>query len=118
MSLESVVSKFKRFPEVLNRELRTAIKEWLTSVQVEARLVHRYTTRTAALDRSIQAKMEKDGGVVYLEEGIARYGQYIHEGFKRWAPDPFLIDAGERKQPQLQRGIVRGIALSLSKVGL
>jgi len=118
MSLESVVGKFKRFPEILNRELRIAVKEWLTNVQVEARLVHRFTTRTAALDRSIQVEMAADGGKVYLEDGIARYGVYIHEGFKRWAPDPFLMDAGERKKPELQKGIARGIALSLSKVGL
>ena len=108
----------RKLAEIMPRQIAIAAKEWLTSVQTEARLVHRFTTRTGALERSIQTKVTEraEDGKVYLETGIARYGPYIHNGFKSWKPDMFLTDAAERKRKELPGMISRAIANSIRRV--
>ena len=120
VNASGVLGAFKRSPGVFEREIRIAVKEWLTEVQVEARQVHKFVTRSGGLERSVQVDYSPkiSGSKVYLELGIARYGPYIHEGFKSWKADRFLTEAAERKKPELTEKISEAIGRAIRKVGL
>lgn len=94
-NVDKVVGMFLRFPDEVARFVRPAMGEAMANVATRAALTHRYITRSGMLDRSIQSEVDATGfvGRVYLEPGIAAYGQYIHEGFKSWAPDRFLNES-------------------------
>jgi hypothetical protein len=50
----------------------------------DARMHHRFKTKSGSLERSIQHDTSKDGlyGRVFLNTGTAKYGPYQHDGTK------------------------------------
>lgn len=88
--------------EVFERRLRQAVKSSTFMVQEEAQATHAFTSRTASLERAVEAKFNFDNGAnvgtVYIDEYAAPYGPFVHNGtrphvikpkrkrYLRWAP--------------------------------
>ncbi len=88
--------------EVFDKRLRQAVKSSTFIVQQEAQQNHDFTTRTAQLERAIDTKFSfEEGnniGVVYIDNRVAPYGIFVHQGTRphsikprtkrvlRWAP--------------------------------
>ncbi len=119
-NVDEVLGAFLRFPDEIANFVRPAMKEAMVLVATRASLTHRYTTRSAMLDRSIQTDVDQSGfsGRVYLEPGIANYGVYIHEGFKSWAPDKFLNEALEFHESDVVTLLEDAVNAALTSVGL
>jgi hypothetical protein len=96
------------YPKEVGPVARVAIKERLTAVQRRAALIHRYMTRSGALQKAFELIMEGSfAGELVLSKTIsnAQYAYAIHEGRKDWTkyvPDRFLYKAWnyyESKEP-------------------
>lgn len=117
---QSVVDAFNRFPDLFKRNVNLELKKALTQVQKKARREHRFVTRSGNLERSVTVDVlgNEIGGTVYLEKGIAKYGPYIHEGFKSWIADKFLYEAFNKQIKNIIKAISRGIGMALIEAGL
>lgn len=62
-------------------------------VQTEARQEHRYESKTHNLERATKVKTVKGQAQIYIDKVMAPYGQFIHDGTKKWEEDPFIEDA-------------------------
>jgi hypothetical protein len=108
------------------------MKHQLVEIQRQARKNHRYNTHTGALEKSINWKILQQGlvGEVYLEDSIADYGVYVHEGHGArgksvlhgypyvWNPDRFLEKAVKDREVQIRWGLERAIQEAIMKAGL
>lgn len=111
-----------KLPAAIENAVRREAKVQLGVVQKTARTFHRfqsesgrrpsgrYYRNTGRLERSVQVEMTDDGGRVYLDEGIADYGVYVHEGQRSWEPDQFVYEAFEI----LSRDIINGLTNAAS----
>lgn len=116
----------RKSPSSMLSALRKAIKTGATMIQLEAAIVHRYMSRSGMLGRSVRTKAKGAGAEVYLDTGIAKYGPFIHEGWKRpknksgwsWKPDKFLDAALKKKEDDVETEISKAIDVALTSVGL
>ena len=68
---------------IFSRRLRLALKESASEVQEEARRTHNFKSDTSTLERSVKTKVSAEYYAdVYLNEHIAEYGPYVHQGTK------------------------------------
>ena len=74
-----------------------AVHTYLDQVAKTAKRSHRYKRRTGALERSIRTDKHDNGGSVYIDDSIAPYGEYVHDGTKHIIADPFLMDAEDNR---------------------
>ena len=114
-----------KLPERIERAAMIQAKRELGVVQYIARTAHRfmstpgrrptgrYYRNTGRLERSIQVEMTGDGGRVYLDDGIADYGVYVHEGQRSWEPDQFVYDAFEAQRDDIVTGIGEAVAAAI-----
>jgi len=89
----------------VDKVVASAMNEWGISVIRSARSKHRYNVQTGNLEKATELQDTNQTGrlqiVLWVNDAIARYGKYIHNGFKSWAPDRFLDGAVERLLPRL-----------------
>jgi len=148
--MEDLLYAFSVLPEVTGRNMRRAVKTSAVMVQEEAQQVHRFQTRKGTLESAIDVSISTTEAVskVFLNDGVARYGKWIHDGSRphvirpknkkllRWVqngrfrsaklvhhpgtkPDPFIYEAAERKRGEVQALIqTEGIDKSLRQVGI
>lgn len=116
---KQLLAALAKSPETLEKNIGIALKEEMVSVVEESRNTHRFVTRTGMLDRSQQvrqlAPMTVEG---FLDEGIASYGVYVHEGHGTWAPDRFLFDSFTRHEDQFVTAVENAINKSFKEAGL
>ena len=105
-------------PREVEKELRVEMKHQMAQVQALARRNHRYKTDTGFLERSVKSKVDKLSGTTFLDDGIADYGKYIHEGFKSWRPDQFLYRAFSRLTSKIVKGMQDAVNRAIRKAGL
>lgn len=126
------LSKFEdlcgKLPAVVEHAAMRAAKAELSTVQYIAKAVHRfqstsgrrptgrYYKNTHRLERSVQVEMTDTGGRVYLDEGIADYGIYVHEGQRSWSPDQFVYDAFEAQKDDIVTGIGEAVAIAITEL--
>ena len=114
-----------RFPMLLYDNVLKVVRSHLINVRTIARQAHRfmstpgrrpsgrYYRNTGRLEKSIQVEMMSDGGRVYLDEGIAYYGKYVHEGQQSWEPDPFIYDAFESQRDMIISDILEMVSQAI-----
>jgi hypothetical protein len=97
--------------EKVTSALRKELKQQLSELNVYARKNHRFRAHTGMLEKSITTEMDGNGlvGEVGLDDSIAYYGKYVHEGHHSWAPDRFLNDALDKRAPYIEEGVKRAI---------
>lgn len=83
----------KAAPVEVCKELYVAVGTSLRNVAGEAKRVHKFHTKSGQLARSIIYEVRPDGlyGEARLEESIAAYGKYQHDGTR-----PHIIRASEK----------------------
>jgi len=110
---------FTGAPEKMESSALRAIGQQLVIIQKTAKKEHRYMStsgrrptgryyrNTHNLERSVVTELDKKAkvGMVYLDTGIAKYGPFIHQGFKSWRPDQFLYAAFDKQLSQIQPAI-------------
>lgn len=114
-----IKQKFSDLPSALLDSIRIEMKNQITKVQETARKNHRYQTHTRKLEESVQTRILKDGliGQIYLENSIADYGVYVHEGHGTWDPDRFLDEAIERQETEINEAMGLAIQEGIRKAG-
>jgi hypothetical protein len=73
---------FEKIPLIASRELRSELNKGLRAIQIDARLHHRFKPHSGQLGKSILEDVSPSGldGKVWLEESVAGYGKYVHDG--------------------------------------
>ena len=116
---DEVAGEFTKLAATLEPTVvKEGIQTFLAEVQAEAKRQHRYTRRTGKLERAVKVERTEDGGSVYIDDAAARYGKYIHEGTRYIDSDPFLTDAYDRKQQDLDRSVSRSVDHAIQQAGL
>jgi uncharacterized protein GlcG (DUF336 family) len=96
-----LAAAFKKAPLAVARELRIEMGKAMQVVERDARMHHRFKTKSGSLERSIQHDTSKDGlyGRVFLNTGTAKYGPYQHDGTK-----PHVVRPTNRKALYFLKG--------------
>lgn len=92
-------------------KLKKVIEKISLDIVLEAKAIHRFTPRSNDLERSVRnrinyggtSKSKKIVSTFLLDNRIANYGKFIHNGFKSWKPDPFLEKAVDNGVKNLKR---------------
>ena len=129
--LSKFTADMQKIPGVLEKAVRTEIKNQLVQVQKLAMRKHRHTTRNGSLNSSLQMQMNSDfDGQVHFDTGIAGYGVYVHEGhgapYKSvtkgypyvWQPDRFLYEALAARETAIKADLEAAINSGLAAAGL
>ena len=116
---DQVAAEFAKLAVTLQPVIvKDSVEPFLREVQIEARRQHRYNRNSGKLERSIKISMSADGGDVSIDDRLAPYGKYVHEGTRKWNADKFLTEAGERKQKDLYRNADRATEKAIKQAGL
>lgn len=79
------------FEQMLNEELVKVSKEIGSRLVKDAKIKHRYQTRSGTLDSAIKQKGDVTEELqVYIDGLVADYGKYIYYGHGTWKADKFL----------------------------
>jgi len=81
------------------------IYKGLKKAEWHAKREHRYKRRTGKLTRATQAEFNPKGGSLGINDAVAHYGKYVHEGQRSWAPDKFIPTALNRVWPAIDKQI-------------
>jgi len=80
-----------KFDRLLKTELTKAQTDISNRLLLTAKNDHRFTSRSGRLISAIKIKGSLDKGLeLYLDENIADYGRYVHDGQKSWKRDSFI----------------------------
>jgi serine/threonine protein kinase HipA of HipAB toxin-antitoxin module len=116
---KGLMAALTKEPETLEKNVGIALKEEMIKVIDESRNTHRFVIRTGMLDRSQQMRQLAPMSVEdYLDEGIASYGVYVHEGHGSWKPDRFLYDAFKRHVDSITKAVENAINKTFKQLGL
>jgi len=96
-------------PKDIEEGLAEALKTASTLISNEAKSNHRYRSRSGNLKRATKTKSTKESIQAYIDEAMARYGKYIHNGSRSWAPDEFVEDAIKNNLDKIDRLIADSI---------
>lgn len=80
-----LAAAFEKLPFDTHNKMRLAMLRGMRDIQETARTQHRFTSRTATLERAVETKIVSDSplvGSAYINEVMAPYGKYIHKGTK------------------------------------
>ena len=104
--------------EDIKGEVEKVLEESFAKVIKEAQSVHRFRSKTGRLVSAVQSEVNGYTAKAFIDDRLAPYGGFIHDGFKSWSPDPFLEDAFRRNSPELDRAIDASIARTIQRLGL
>jgi len=114
-----VSASFNKLADTLDTTIvEYGIAPFLKTVQKTAQQQHRYTRRSGKLERSVRVETTTKGGSVYLDDGVANYGKYVHEGFRSWGSDKFLENATDNNLRALDADVDRAIDKAINDAGL
>jgi hypothetical protein len=80
-------------PTVIQQAIDITLDRLGPKIAQEAKNIHRYKSQTGNLERATKYNKSKNGAKIYIDDVKAKYGKYIHDGFKKWAPDQFIDKA-------------------------
>jgi hypothetical protein len=86
---------FGGFNDLLQKHVDKALNKIGYALMIYARNNHRYQSRSGNLINSTRFSVNKTISRVrlYISEGQAEYGKYVHEGHGTWSADRFIDDA-------------------------
>jgi hypothetical protein len=118
--LQKLKNGFEFFPKVFRREMRKAFINTSADIIKRAKMVHRFNSITNNLENATQSMVAKNGlGVkFFIDDQKARYGKYIHEGFKSWGRDPYLRTQVENNIGKLTDAVEKAIDTASKESGL
>ena len=90
---EAVQKKLKKIVDKFTPEVQDNFEKVNIKAVYYARRYHRYKKRTGNLARATDSKQEGMVNTLYINDSMAPYGEYVHDGQRSWAPDKFLLKA-------------------------
>lgn len=115
---EEAVSALDDFSDEIEDEIEGALDKSIKKVADQARAVHRFRSRTGRLKSAVQTEVQGYSARAFIDDGLAPHGKHIHDGFKSWAPDPFLEDALRRNELSIGTEIESAVSRAITKSGL
>jgi HK97 gp10 family phage protein len=116
---EDVAGALQKLSSTLDNGVVTqGVQPFLRGVQATAKKQHRYHRQSGKLERAIKVELTNTGGSVYIDDGIAPYGKYVHNGTRKWDSDPFLTEAFDEKSRDLDRAVDLAIDKAINEAGL
>jgi len=111
LNASGVLKALDKFTETLDSELEISLRASFFNMEGLAKYQHRYKVRTGRLQSATRAMVRDLVGDLYIDDAIAPYGVYVHEGHHNgaWAPDRFINDALRNGEPALMRSIDNAI---------
>ena len=94
-------------PDYAEAALMEVFKLGLVKMEQDAKAQHRFQSRTGSLVEAIKEETYGLQGRVYIDDLIAPYGVYVHEGQRSWAPDQFIYKAVDRNLSRLKMSLHR-----------
>lgn len=95
--------QFKSDEEAINLGIQDAQDKIGLLITNYAKTYHRYKNRTGNLTRSIGYNKLANNIIKEYIGNSAPYGGLIHEGFKKWSPDPFITNAIAANQDKIEQ---------------
>jgi hypothetical protein len=92
-------------PDYAEASLMEVMRSGIKKMESYAKRNHRFRSRTGALISSISSEIYGLSGRVYIDDFIAPYGVYVHEGQRSWAPDQFIYKAVSALQSSLKSAL-------------
>lgn len=89
-------------PDYAEASLMEVLKLGLVQMEQYAKSHHRFQSRTGSLVEAIMSESYGLSGRVYIDDLIAPYGVYVHEGQRTWAPDQFIYKAVSALESRLK----------------
>lgn len=115
---QEAVSALEDFSEEVEDEVEGALEKSIKKVADEARIVHRFRSRTGRLQSAVQTETQGYSARAFINDGLAPHGKHIHDGFKSWTPDPFLEDALRRNESSIGNELESAVSRAITKSGL
>jgi len=112
---EKLIVDMETFGARFNAQMPAITQQCMNDIIVYARHHHDFTTRTGKLEGSVDGKANALGFEVYLNPDQIttnksfNYGVAIHNGTKYIDADPFLMEAFELKEEEINDTIGRAI---------
>lgn len=118
---KALEAALKKAPGELSKRLEAAFVDIGELLTIEARAMHRWKHRKHNLEQDIGYKKllgVKHGISFGLKENFhmtktrtgRSYGEYLHDGFKSWSPDPWIHNAVTKKEPEITKEINDAVA--------
>lgn len=107
----------KSISKYITEEVNKALDILMPKIQEYARAQHRFITRTGRLERSITQDVKDLIGDLYINDLVAPYGKYVHEGHGTWAPDQFIYDAINAFDKIIQQTLEQAVDRAIVKAG-
>jgi hypothetical protein len=110
---------YMAMPDIAAKKLRLTLNKVLRSVIYDARGRHRYKSRSGNLSRSTTYTISRDGlsAELFLDEGIAKYGKYVHDGQRSWDKDEFLYSAVDKNEDEIVEAIDDAVGKIIKEAG-
>lgn len=99
-------------PDYAEASLMEVMSSGVKEIQQYARSHHRFQRRTGALIDAISSESFGLSGRVYIDDIIAYYGVYVHEGQRSWAPDQFVYKAVSALLPDLKSDLHQALVVA------
>jgi hypothetical protein len=105
---------FNDLTKKVERELGRELKKINKSAEKQAMTQHRYQRRTGKLQYATRGVVKDFVSTLMIDGRIAPYGRYVHEGQRSWAPDRFLVRAGNIMAEDVTQAVLRVLNKVLS----
>jgi len=101
----------------LEKTVNLSLKDSSKKVVSQAKTRHRFKSQTGNLVRSTKAEIKKMVAEYSIDTKKANYGGYIHDGFKGWSPDPYLLKSIEDNESKIAKELEEAMYKSFKKAG-
>lgn len=115
---EDAKNALRGFVGQLDTYVDVGMTQAATPILNEAKRVHKFQSRTGNLISSLRASVRNEVAEFKISDSQAKYGKYIHDGFKSWRSDPFLYGAVIRNEQLLADYIESSIGNLITAEGL
>lgn len=107
---------YASIPDYAEAALGDVLGSYISRITRRAKILHRFRSRTGNLVSAIESEMYGLSGRVYIDDMLAPYGKFVHNGQRTWAPDPFIYDAVAELEDELSIALKATLAKEFAKV--
>jgi hypothetical protein len=100
---------FDALPANMQNEVSQVMREQMEQTEEYARNNHRFETQTGTLESAISSVTDEISGELFVDENVAPYGKYVHDGQRSWAPDQFITQAVEARLDEIVEAVDNAI---------
>lgn len=98
----------------VERSVKRDVVKITKLAEKKAMTQHRYTRRTGKLQYATRGYVKDMTSVLMVDGRIARYGYYVHEGQRSWAPDRFITKAGAWAEREIEDAVLKAVEDALT----